>query len=288
MRTPSWWCTCVLTMTAFSLLTACGGEKSPAGTNEGGDSGSDASVDGANTVRDGEAADGLQSVFEAGTCGGPGQRCCLGFACSGGGCCVNNACVASGTTCPSDLGLCSNGSCGSCGGVGQPCCNEASTASCGSTGSGCGGCTAPNATCPGSQLGQTCVACGGDGQPCCNQIACAGAGLLCLTAGTSMCTSQCGQIGQSCCQDDAEDTGALACADGAVCLEQSPDHISTLGGTICVDGASCGYKGGSCTTCGLWGMPCCAGDLCVPNQGQCLPVNGMMQCSEPPGPVVGP
>jgi hypothetical protein len=286
------------TMFLASLLVAgCGGSVAgvlvddgagPDGGTAGRDAGSTIH-DAGSTTHDAASLEAGQTEFDAGNCGGPGQRCCLGFGCNGLGCCVDDACVAQGTECGDSLGTCAGGGCGACGAVGEPCCAESQTAACSSLGAGCGGCTAVNATCPGSQLGATCVACGGDQQPCCNGIACAGAFMLCIDwegpGGT--CTSQCGQLGQPCCQDNYEDEASLACQGDGVCMLQSPDEASTPTDTVCVAPSTCGYADGQCTTCGLLGQACCEADLCVPGQGQCSPAeNGQPSvCAQAPPPT---
>jgi hypothetical protein len=61
-------------------------------------------------------------------CGMPGQACCTGDLCNGGGCCINNACIASGSTCGSPIGNCASAVCQGCGDAGQPCCPTAASA----------------------------------------------------------------------------------------------------------------------------------------------------------------
>jgi hypothetical protein len=132
-------------------------------------------------------------------CGGPGQDCCLGNICNGGGCCVYGQCRGNGLACgdgPGRFGLagtCKDGSCQNmgnvaCGSLTQPCC-AGDVASC----------TAPRATC-GSTM--TCQSCGGDKQPCCsNGTTSCLAGLGCLDAGFGrVATCQaCGGANQRCC-----------------------------------------------------------------------------------------
>ncbi len=183
------------------------------------------------------AADATVAVDAAVACGGPGEACCLGNTCGGGGCCVNFTCVATGGTCPNGLGVCASGSCGTCGGVGQACCQEGTLAVC----------TAPGASCT-STKGGTCDACGVLGGPCCANDECLNPLALC-GATTGICTDQCGQPGQPCCQGST-------CGAGGCCVE---DTAFT---------ATCAAAP-ACSTCGLVGQPCCSGGTCGVGQGTC-------------------
>lgn len=233
---------------ACSFLLACGGS-TIADLGDGGDAGKDASV----------AIDtGLVTNPDAGLppdCGGAGQMCCKGETCKAGGCCVDTACVASGDTCGggANLGTCKAGACGSCGGVGEPCCAMKESDNCSGVTSNCGGCTAPQTTCPSGQIGDTCITCGGDGQPCCAN-ACVGAFSRCAAqnGSDSICKSDCGGPGQPCC-----DYGLCK---GGCCMGDN---------TCPVDTSFCGCTDGKCTTCGTDGQPCCAGNLCEYSGGQC-------------------
>jgi hypothetical protein len=108
-------------------------------------------------------------------CGGPGEPCCPGQACDGGGCCVDNDCVAPGASCGGTAGLCSAGSCagGTCGRPGQPCCP------------GGIGCSAPYAVCVG---GSVCETCGNSGDRCCSPDNHCNGSLVCTAlAGPDLC-----------------------------------------------------------------------------------------------------
>ena len=122
------------------------------------------------------------------SCGDPGEACCSGSRCNGGGCCAAGTCVASGAVCPGNQ-TCVAGSCTSCGGVGQGCCANI-------------GCTAPRTTC----AGQTCVRCGTNNDPCCANAQC-DSGLFC-DSGTC---AACGGNGQRCCPGASKCTGNLCC-----------------------------------------------------------------------------
>src|SRR6185295_3166394 len=111
-------------------------------------------------------------------CGGAGQACCEGNACTLGGCCLpspmgnNRTCVAPGAMCLGQS-ACNMGSCGNCGGPGQPCCGGAA--------GGNGYCTAGFTVCRGGGGQRSCIACGMAGLPCCENDFCA-QGLNCNNA----------------------------------------------------------------------------------------------------------
>jgi hypothetical protein len=269
---------CVLAL----VLTACsGGQTASSDSGDGGTTG-DASSDGTRQGDDamvendvvvapdaladaGNAPDAPADVVSSNACGAPGQACCLGEACEGNGCCIDQVCVSNGVACGHGLGTCANGSCGSCGGLGQPCCPVDMSEGCsGPPDAGaCGGCTQTGTMCFPNQLGGSCVACGMEGQQCCIND-CIGQYAYCDSyfddAGQAqyVCSSQCGGPGQPCCQD-------FACKNGGCCMQGTSGN-----GDTCVDSTTCGCTSGQCTTCGLLGQPCCAGDTCEVNQGQCL------------------
>jgi hypothetical protein len=262
-----------LTLGALADAEAASASTGSSGTGTTG-SGSTSATGAASSSQAGlDAAQALADVDnaapDAARCGDPGEPCCLGASCNGGGCCVQKACVGQSAPCGHSLGACTNGSCGACGAVGQPCCDAVEVPSC-SSGPSCSGCTAANAVCQGEQRGATCVACGGDGQPCCSGLACTGKYSRCVASPTGnegTCTSRCGQIGQDCCSNDFGNESALACRNGAVCLWQTTGRQTTATGGICVDPSTCGYSNGKCTTCGVEGTPCCGGAACVPGEG---------------------
>jgi hypothetical protein len=202
-------------------------------------------------------------------CGAPGQPCCPGESCDGGGCCVGEQCVAAGQPCGQEFtSTCKAGSCGSCGGLGQPCCDVSLWSWCPRTGDhqgpSCTGCTQSGTMCSSTGTGGTCVACGADGMQCCWE-GCLGANSYCddylddagrpevNDAGLieNVCSSQCGGPGQPCCQGNT-------CKNDGCCL-----------GGGCVASPTCGCTAGQCTTCGLTGQACCAGNTCQAGQQPC-------------------
>lgn len=196
---------------------------------------------------------------EAGPCGGPGEPCCTGSTCAGGGCCNASTCLAPGESNGSG-GVCVDGMLVTCGGAGQPCCQNGA---CG--GQGCcvdGTCIAAGKTCGGTGLG-TCTngacGCGGDGQTCCkgspnggwNENFCTASGEACNPAGGT-CTA-CGGTGQPCCD-------GLWCGGGGCCDRSTR--------TCTADGAMCGGGQGACSsgacgggTCGGEGLTCCGNNV---------------------------
>lgn len=252
-----------ISIVLLAFAPGCSGTGSAVGSDD--DAGAAGMTDGATRSPDGAL------VFVDPTCGGPGQRCCVGDSCTGGGCCVEQACVADGTACGS-LGQCSKGSCGGCGGVGQPCCAMIHTESCSGVTANCGGCTAPGTMCPSNKPGDTCITCGAEGQNCCVND-CVDKFAYCESFNgvssfdTNKCSSACGNPGQPCCQNNS-------CRDGGCCMEGSS------GGAVCAAASTCGCNTGKCTTCGLSGLACCAGNTCAVGEGPC--VNGM--CQQPQHP----
>jgi len=129
-------------------------------------------------------------------CGGPGQPCCDGNNCDGGGCCDHNTdtCVGEGNNCSNNQGTCSAGSCqgGSCGALGQECCNNGVS------------CTADFTDC----TNDTCSPCGGLGQRCCDGVG----GRYCgspYACENNTCKT-CGGLGELCCPGDVCD-GSFTC-----------------------------------------------------------------------------
>ncbi len=194
----------------------------------------------------GSAQDATVGVDAGPACGAPGESCCRGDTCGGGGCCVDQKCVAPGTACAHGLGVCASGSCGTCGGVGQACCEEVLSDVCSGVMPNCPGCTAPGTSCSSTTGGGTCQACGAIGQRCCGVSICLDALALCGTDGT--CSAQCGQPGQPCCQGQT-------CGGGGCCLVSN-----TTGGDSCASASTC-------STCGQTGQPCCADSACAVGTG---------------------
>ena len=233
-------------------------------------------------------ADTKDSAAEAGadgplapSCGGPGQLCCAGNACSNSGCCVGGACAASGSTCPSPLsGTCSNGACGNCGGTDDGCCEGSF-------------CTAANTFCQTGTYRTVCAACGGDGDPCClgnfcldggcciptasgsGTATCKAAGLQCSPGITATCSANacgtCGGLGNACCsnsrctapntfcQTATTPSSCVAC--GGASQPCCPNPTSGDAAT-CSAGFACQTAAGpsgreSCVACGGDGQPCC-------------------------------
>ncbi len=116
------------------------------------------------------------------TCGAPGQPCCAGNVCGGGACCSldpsldpgsdRKRCVANGSACFANDGMCRNGSCASCGSEGDICCAGRGTGS-----TFCGG---ANLTCSAQAV---CVKCGGLGQVCCDYLPKCAAPFVCTLWG---------------------------------------------------------------------------------------------------------
>jgi hypothetical protein len=168
-------------------------------------------------------------------CGSPGQPCCDGTLCGGGGCCVRCQCVGPGQSCGLVGGTCSNGSCGACGNLGQACCPGSR-------------CTAPGVEC----LDGTCKSCGMPGQRCCNASTCVEPGTAC-SSGTVTCVN-CGEPGNPCCPGST-------CKEGGCCFARS----CIAQGAVCSRGGgepagTC--KAGRCSGCGQAGQKCCWGDKC--------------------------
>ena len=222
-----------------------------------------------------DASDGAFGHASVGSgCGATGQQCCPGESCDGGGCCVDEQCVAAGQPCGQGLtGTCTAGSCGSCGGLGQPCCAVSHSEACSSPQGACGGCTQSGTMCSTSGPDGTCVACGAEGMTCCYDYWCVGAYSYCDgsyldDAGRALyvCSSKCGGPGQLCCQGEL-------CKNGGCCM------VGAEGG--CVESPTCGCTAGQCTTCGVAGQACCAGETCQFGQGSCRGLDGGM-CSTAP------
>jgi hypothetical protein len=174
-------------------------------------------------------------------CGAPGQPCCPGNVCGGGGCCVGCDCVAPGTSCGPLGGACADGSCGVCGGPGQLCCPD-------------GGCTAPGTRCESG----VCQSCGTAGNRCCWTEICIAATTICDSY-TATC-QHCGQTGEPCCREQACDEGG--CCYGGACV--APGQLcstATTGGGTCM--------AGRCSACGRVGAPCCAGSKCYGDDTSC-------------------
>ena len=150
-------------------------------------------------------------------CGGPGEACCAVMAsqrsCLQGGCCINDVCVANGSSCGDQEGLCQAGACENCGGDGQACCAG----------------TCPDwYECAGGDGGQVCRHCGADGESCCSNgpsPRCEVSAVCVNSSGalSSECHATCGAVGQPCCtvtgngNDGCSETG-LNCENGA-CVE---------------------------------------------------------------------
>ncbi len=200
--------------------------------------------DGGTDVKaDAAGADAGTDAILPPSCGGAGQVCCAGNACSNSGCCAGSVCVASGTACPSTVGsgTCSNGACGNCGGANGSCCSNST-------------CTAANTFCHASYYTSSCVACGGSGDPCCPGNLCLDGG-CCIADqyGVNVATCQaagamCGTISSTCTAGECGTCGAL----GDPCCANS--HC-TAPNTIC-QRATGGQT--SCIACGGAGQPCCA------------------------------
>jgi hypothetical protein len=190
-------------------------------------------------------------------CGGPGETCCGVTAsqpsCTQGGCCIANVCIASGSSCGDQEGLCQAGACENCGGDGQACC-------------GTGTC-ADWHECAAGDGGDVCRHCGADGESCCTNTLsprCA-AGVVCVnSSGTlsSECHATCGAVGQPCCtvtgtgNNGCNETGGLTCTSDT-CVEPGGAGGAGAGGSAPVAGAG-----------GSGGMAACpanitSGDTCV-------------------------
>jgi hypothetical protein len=255
-----------------------------------GDSGTDSPFDTSKDVRDAateaDSAAAVDTADAAPICGGPGQTCCAGNACSNSGCCVGGFCTASGSICPSPLlGTCSNGACGTCGGSSGACCASSS-------------CTAPHTLCQTTTFpaSTTCAACGGGGEPCCpgnfcldggccipplsgsGTATCKAAGLQCSPGITATCSANvcgaCGGLGNPCCAN------SRCTAPNTFCQAATPSTCVGCGGAgqpccpnptsgetaTCSPGLTCQTGTGSqtgCVACGGSGQPCCAGSVCT-------------------------
>jgi hypothetical protein len=220
---------------------------------------------------------------ESRPCGAPGQPCCDGLMCQGGGCCVRCQCVAPGASCGLVPGTCSAGSCGTCGGIGQACCpadrctaanamcQEGRCQACGLLGQWC--CFSSICTEPDTACAVGCQKCGEPGGPCCPGETCHGDGCCfenrcvpsggpCMSGGPAgnqgTCAagrcSGCGTLGAACCGDH--------CLDGMSC----EDRVCTLCGGLgepCCPAARCAApllcSNVGCVACGGPGQPCCRG-----------------------------
>lgn len=216
----------------------------------------------------------VQGVCEA--CGGQGQPCCPGEACTGDlSCDVADAlqtpgpptcepCGGNGEICCGGfVGTCDtgnacfpNGRCQTCGAVGQACCvTQANTD---------GFCNA-GAICQGAE---GCVACGGQGQPCCPDNTCSG-DLVCdvynFDLQPGITCEPCGGNGEICCPGSSCDAGNFCFPNGKC------QTCGAVGQSCCVSfdnpngfcdpGAVCAGAGG-CVACGSDGQPCCPGNTC--------------------------
>jgi hypothetical protein len=271
------------------VVAACnGGDGSPRGAEI---------LDGAARVDGSRSASGAEAPPPpplAGVgCGAPGQPCCSGNFCRGGGCCALWRCVAPGDSCAPVAGTCENGACGACGSLGGPCCaGDACTQGgtrcehltcvrCG-TAAGEACCTFPSdvrsqilpGVCAGEGLtcaDLSCVACGGPREPCCAGYVCTGhrccysgacvePGQNCgsgpMSSGTcsgGYCTG-CGRRDQACCGDGAE-----ACYESDLFCQ----------GNRC---GSCGRPGEVCCVPNGRDPPCLAGSTC--SRGICAACGG--------------
>jgi hypothetical protein len=201
---------------------------------DGARAGGDALLDGPTWDGDTPAADAAidTAAPRDAACGTPGQPCCPGNICGGGGCCAGCVCIGAGASCGPAGGTCTDGSCGACGGPGQPCCALL--------------CTAPGTRC--NTTDGRCEPCGGVGERCCSGDACTATGTAC---DSSLHCAPCGEPGGVCCP------GATCHGDGC-CF----NHSCIAAGATCKDvsvpkgGGTCG--GGRCADCGQPGQPCCA------------------------------
>ncbi|HEX6244293.1 MAG TPA: hypothetical protein VFZ61_25425 [Polyangiales bacterium] len=186
------------------------------------------------------------------TCGGPGQACCPGDSCSSG-CCVNDICLANGTSCGMGFGSCTDNACTNCGKAGQGCCPGRTCQS----GSACG-------------AANTCVACGGADERCCADRVCsAGA---CVGAEPGVCKAGCGARDQMCCVPEAGGfTGGGGILGGVL------PNVPTNSG-MCVAELSC--LRGKCTPCGAENEACCPGSNSCDGDLQCID-SKCAKCGQP-------
>lgn len=188
-------------------------------------------------------------------CGGPGQACCPGDACSSG-CCVNDICLANGTSCGAGFGMCMDNACSGCGKAGQSCC--------------------PGRTCqPGSACGSSnmCLACGGADQRCCADGQCsAGACVGRSTSDPGTCRTGCGAKDQMCCTGEA---GGFTAGGGF--LGGVLNAVSNNTG-MCVGDLSC--LRGKCSPCGAEGEACCPGAASCDNSLECID-SKCQKCGQP-------
>jgi hypothetical protein len=209
-------------------------------------------------------------------CGEPGEPCCSGSTCNGGGCCNPEtlSCVAPDAVCTSAGAAgevrCKDGRC-LCGANGEPCCPgpggtrtcavgnlcapdpldpaKESCVACGAVDQPCCDgirCAAP-AVCDATKR---CAVCGEENAPCCGTGACAAPGLVCVRdqfARPTTCQS-CGAPGERCC-------AGLTCNGDACCVQSAREATCAAAGDSCY-GDSC--DDGSCGGCGGTGQPCCS------------------------------
>jgi hypothetical protein len=283
------------TAVMFALLLALGCGDRASGASSGSRSGatSGATSGSAGTGSTSGSTSGIDNPPDAGASSGEGganatvpdtcnvwyTSCAPGNPCPSGSCCVAGLCVSPGQPCGGSLGTCDNQSCGGCGALNQTCCPVQRVSGCnfvndpGAAGWFTGpACSDPNTVCADAGAGSPqCVPCGGPGQICCafNWLTsplgtCNAPQLACGADGT--CTASCDGLGEPCCQD-------RLCEEGGVC------NLYSAGSNECIARSACapdgvGPDGGMCpATCGQFGLPCCAGQVCT--EGTCVS-NGCM------------
>jgi hypothetical protein len=217
----------------------------------------DASTTDPNPQKSGADATASTPVVDAAppqpsTCGGPGQACCPGDSCSSG-CCVNDICLANGTSCGAGFGTCMDNACSNCGKAGQGCCPGRTC----QAGSACGG-------------ANTCIACGGADERCCADRLCAAGS--CVGAEPGVCKTGCGARDQMCCV--AEPGGFTA--GGGILGGVIPNVPNNSG--MCVAALSC--LRGKCTPCGAEGEACCPGTDSCDGALQCID-STCAKCGQP-------
>jgi hypothetical protein len=179
------------------------------------------------------------SLTGPGTCASAGLTCgtgsdpkCVRCGAKLGPCCADQVCTDPGTVCNGPVGLCI--SCGESGGL---CCPADG---------GKPACKSPGEACDRGY----CHACGQPGQPCCTGDVCAGKN--CCSGG------QCVMEKTTCKEGNARVVGF--CSAGVCqCGQENAPCCPT--GPACADpGARC--RDGSCKSCGISGLKCCADDSC--------------------------
>ena len=220
------------------------------------------------TARLGSKTRSITFKSVAGTCGlNAGDQCC-----------------SSGEACDSGL-TCSKGKCANCGGTGQLCCAGNLHAPCGNYRycDATNHCTRCNATAEGPSHSE--CACGRVSQQCCQTpdgtpFCEATSGAKC---GADMTCFSCGKLGEECCNGGLCGDSTVCGSDGK-CKECGHANEACCSGKTCdststCDGAKCVAK----PTCGVLGLPCCAGGVCNEGYTACSSGNTCTACGRAPG-----